>query len=206
MLKLSPVIACASMLLTGCASEQDTAVLNSGRTNVSQIQQEFRESILSKYEEVVSKDLTIAEAINPNDANYTKVTESSELMAWRAEIAEIWKDLKDNQRDLMCEFYFRGVLDDSSAFADDFAIVKQRLAKEGTTIHSINNVRMREDNRKTIQFPTKEYSSSLFVCSARIVLRLSNGDFSQPVDSTISLNYYLDGRDKKSTFTFKLKS
>jgi hypothetical protein len=206
MLKLSPVIACAVILLTGCSSEQDTSALNSGRTNVSQIQQEFRESILSKYIEVAREDLIIAEAINPNDANYTKVTESLELIAWRAEIADIWKDLKDDQRDLMCEFYFRGVLDDSSAFADDFATVKQRLAKEATTIHSINNVRMREDNRKTIQFPTKEYSSSLFVCSARIVLKLSNGDFSQPIDSSISLNYYLDGGEKKSTFTFKLKS
>jgi hypothetical protein len=206
MLKLFPVIACASMLLTGCSSEQDTAVLNSGRTNVSQIQQEFRESILSKYEEVVSKDLTIAEAINPNDANYTKVNESSELKAWRAEIGEGWKDLKDNQRDLLCEFYFRGTLDDSSFFAKYTGPVRERLAKEGTTIHSISNARMREDNRKTIQFPTKEYSSSLFVCSARMILKMSNGNFSQPVDSTISLNYYLDGREKKSTFTFNLKS
>jgi hypothetical protein len=100
MLKLSPVIACAVILLTGCSSEQDTSALNSGRTNVSQIQQEFRESILSKYIEVAREDLIIAEAINPNDANYTKVTESLELIAWRAEIADIWKDLKDDQRDL----------------------------------------------------------------------------------------------------------
>ncbi len=206
MLKLFPFIACASMILTACSSEQDTAALNSGRTNISQIQQEFRESILSKYEEVVSEELIIAQAINPNDANYTKVIESPELVAWRAEIAESWKDLKDNQRDLLCEFHFRGTLDESSAFAKYSVPVRERLAKEGTTIHSISNARMREDNRKTIQFPTKEYSSSLFVCSARMVLKLSNGNFSQPIDATILFNYYLDGSEKKFTLTFNIKS
>jgi hypothetical protein len=206
MRKLFPVIACTAMFLTGCSSEQQTAALNSGRTNISQVQQEFRESILSKYVEVVGEDLTIAEAVNPDNTNYRKVSESAELKAWRAEIAESWKELKDNQRDLMCELYFQGILDDSSGFAQYFVTVKKQLGKEGTTIHSINNIRMREDNRKTIQLPTKEYSSSLFVCSARIVLKMSNGDFSQPIDSSISLNYYLDGREIKSTFTFKLKS
>ena len=106
----------------------------------------------------------------------------------------------------MCELYFQGILDESSEFAVYFVTVKKQLAKEGTVIHSITNIRMREDNRKTIQLPTKEYSSSLFVCSARMILKLSNGDFSQPIDSSISFNYYLDGREIKSTFTFKLKS
>ena len=194
------------MLLAGCSSEEDTAPLNSGRTDISQIQEEFRESILSDYVDVVTEELIIAEAINPNDINYPKVSESPELSAWRDEIRESWEDLKDSQRDLMCELYFQGILDESSEFADYFVTVKKQLAKEGTVIHSITNIRMREDNRKTIQLPTKEYSSSLFVCSARMVLKLSNGDFSQPIDSSISINYYLDGREIKSTFTFKLKS
>ena len=194
------------MLLAGCSSEEDTAPLNSGRTDISQIQEEFRESILSDYVDVVTEELIIAEAINPNDANYPKASESTELSAWRDEIRESWEDLKDSQRDLMCELYFQGILDESSEFAVYFVTVKKQLAKEGTVIHSITNIRMREDNRKTIQLPTKEYSSSLFVCSARMVLKLSNGDFSQPIDSSISINYYLDGREIKSTFTFKLKS
>lgn len=194
------------MLLAGCSSEEDTAPLNSGRTDISQIQEEFRESILSDYVDVVTEELIIAEAINPNDINYPKVSESPELSAWRDGIRESWKDLKDSQRDLMCELYFQGILDESSEFAVYFVTVKKQLAKEGTVIHSITNIRMREDNRKTIQLPTKEYSSSLFVCSARMILKLSNGDFSQPIDSSISINYYLDGRDIKSTFTFKLKS
>lgn len=194
------------MLLAGCSSEEDTAPLNSGRTDISQIQEEFRESILSDYVDVVTEELIIAEAINPNDINYPKVSESTELSAWRDGIRESWKDLKDSQRDLMCELYFQGILDESSEFAVYFVTVKKQLAKEGTVIHSITNIRMREDNRKTIQLPTKEYSSSLFVCSARMILKLSNGDFSQPIDSSISINYYLDGREIKSTFTFKLKS
>lgn len=204
--KIFLFIACVAVSLSGCSSEQKMNALNRDRTNIAQIQEEFRESILSNYIDVKSEDLIIAEAINPNDTNYSKVAESAELTAWRAEIRESWKDLKDNQRDLMCEFYYQGILDDSSDFASYFAPVKKQLAKEGTTIHSVNNIRMREDNRKTIQFPTREYSSSLFVCSARIVVKLSNGDFSQPIDSSLSLNYYLDGREKKATFTFKLKS
>ena len=206
MFRIFTVITCAAVLLAGCSSEEDTAPLNSGRTDISQIQEEFRESILSDYVDVVTEELIIAEAINPNDINYPKVSESTELSAWRDGIRESWKDLKDSQRDLMCELYFQGILDESSEFAVYFVTVKKQLAKEGTVIHSITNIRMREDNRKTIQLPTKEYSSSLFVCSARMILKLSNGDFSQPIDSSISINYYLDGREIKSTFTFKLKS
>lgn len=196
----------STLCLTGCVANENDDVLNSGRTDISRIQENFRQSILANYVDVVVDELAIAEAISPNDASFGKVEESEELKAWRQEISEPWNDLQNNQRDLMCEFFYQGILDEKSDFAYIFVEANKQFKREGTVIHSINNIRMREDNRKTIQLPTANYSSSLFVCSARIVLKLSNGYFSQPLDSTLAWNYYLSGGQRKFTFTFKLRS
>ena len=196
----------STLCLTGCVANENDDVLNSGRTDISRIQENFRQSILANYVDVVVDELAIAEAISPNDASFGKVEESEELKAWRQEISEPWNDLQNNQRDLMCEFFYQGILDEKSDFAYIFVEANKQFKREGTVIHSINNIRMREDNRKTIQLPTANYSSSLFVCSARIVLKLSNGYFRQPLDSTLAWNYYLSGGQRKFTFTFKLRS
>jgi hypothetical protein len=196
----------SSLLLTGCSSENGTQALNSGRTDIANLQKDFREEILSQYVDVEVKDLIIAEAASPSDVVNKESIESPELLSWRAEIIDSWKDLKDDRLDLVCEFFYQGIVDETSNFAFIFAEARKTFAREGTQIHSINNIRMREDNRKTIQFPTSEYSSSLFVCSSRIVLKIANGSLSQPLDSTLSWNYYLLGEDIKFTFTFKLKS
>ena len=195
-----------SLGLVGCSSEGDTKALNSGRVNIVDIQKDFRESILDKYVDVVRNELIIAEVVAPGETNYQVAEVTPELKAWRAEINDDWKDLKSDRLDLVCEIFFRGLVDDTSNFAYIFQVARDQFVREGTAIHSINNIRMREDNRKTIQLPTAEFSSSLFVCSSRIVLKLSNGYFSQPIDSTLSWNYYLAGGEKKFTFTFKLKS
>jgi hypothetical protein len=195
-----------SLGLVGCSSEGDTQALNSGRVDVVDIQKDFRQSILDKYVDVVRNELVIAEVVGPGETNYQVAEVTPELKAWRAEINDDWKDLKSDRLDLVCELFFRGLVDDTSSFAYIFQSVRDQFVREGTVIHSINNIRMREDNRKTIQLPTAEYSSSLFVCSSRIVLKLWNGYFSQPIDSTLSWNYYLSGGEKKFTFTFKLKS
>ncbi len=200
------VVILSTLLLTGCASEESSSVLNSGRTDISSIQESFRGKILASYDEIETTELAIAEAISPTDASLKNVQETEELKAWRAEISGPWKDLQNNQRDTMCEFFYQGILDESSDFAFIFVEANKQFKREGTVIHSINNIRMREDNRKTIQFPTSEYSSSLFVCSSRIVLKLSNGYFSQPLDSTLAWNYYLSEGKPKFTFTFKLRS
>jgi len=192
--------------LTGCASEGSSNVLNSGRTNIASVQENFRQSILDNYVDVVKEDLIIAEAISPNNANFENSNESEELRTWRIKISDPWKEMKEKQLDQMCELFYQGILDESSDFAFIFVDVKKQFQREGTVIHSITNIRMREDNRQSIQFPTAEYSSSLFVCSSRIVLKLSNGYFSQQLDSTLAWNYYLSGVERKFTFTFKLRS
>ena len=206
MFKYTATILSSALLLSACASEGDLEALNAGRTNVVQIQEKFRESILEGYVDNTTQEVVIAESVSPTDTDYQKAEVTPELKAWRNELRDDWKDLKDNQLDLVCELFFQGLVDDASQFADIFKDARDRLASQGTKIYSINNIRMREDNRKTIQFPTAQSSSSLFVCSSRIVLKLTNGDYTQPIDSTLAWNYYLAGGERKFTFTFKLKS
>jgi hypothetical protein len=206
MLRRSATILASALLLSGCASEGDLEALNSGRTNVVKVQEKFRESILDSYVDNAKQELVIAEAISPTDTNYQEAEVTPELKAWRDELSDDWKELKFNQLDLMCELFFQGLVDDESRFADIFKSSRDQLASQGTEVYSITNIRMREDNRKTIQFPTEKSSSSLFVCSSRIVLKLSIGDYTQPLDSTLAWNYYLSGGERKFTFTFKLKS
>ena len=194
------------VLLSGCSTEGDLEALNSGRTDVKVLQERFRDSILSTYVDNTKDELIIAEAVNPNNANFQEAEVTPELKAWRAELQEDWKEIKNNQLDVICELFYEGLVDDAARFADVFEYARNQLASQGTEVYSITNIRMREDNRETIQFPTEQVSSSLFVCSARIVLKLTNGTYSQPLDSTLAWNYYLAGKERKFTFTFKLKS
>lgn len=205
MLRRSATILASALLLSGCASEGDLEALNSGRTNVVQVQEKFRKSILDSYVDNAKEELVIAEAISPTDTNYQEAEVTPELKAWRDELSDDWKELKFSQLDLMCELFFQGLVDDESRFADILKSARDQLASQGTEVYSITNIRMREDNRKTIQFPTEKSSSSLFVCSSRIVLKLSKGNYTQPLDSTLAWNYYLSGGERKFTFTFKLK-
>jgi hypothetical protein len=190
----------------GCSSESETDPLNSGRINIVDVQEAFRQSILSKYVDVVRDQLVIPEVVGPDETNFEVTEVTPELKAWRSEINDDWKELKSDKLDLVCELFFRGLVDETSSFAYIFISARDQFAREGTVIHSINSIRMREDNRKTIQLPTPEFSSSLFVCSSRIVLKLADGYYTQPIDSTLAWNYYVSGGERKFTFTFKLKS
>jgi len=206
MFKHATAILSSALLLSSCASEGDLEALNAGRTNVVQIQEKFRESILAAYVDKTKQEVVIAETVSQSDTNYQKAEVTPELKAWRSDLSDDWKGLEDNKLDLMCELFFQGLVDDASRFAGIFIDARDQLASQGTEIYSIKSIRMREDNRKTIQFPTEQYSSSLFVCSSRIVLKLTNGNYTQPIDSTLAWNYYLAGGERKFTFTFKLKS
>ncbi len=208
-------------ILTACTAQDKTNVLNSNRTDIEDLQQSFRDSILSKYEEEEISDVpTIADASDspaankrkPADAsdspaaNKRKPADASDLMAWRKEIGESWTGLRENQLDSMCEFFFAGIIDESSALANTLESVRKQLADQGVEIYSVKEIKLIEDNRETIQFPTKDFSSSIFVCSAQIVLKLSSGNYTQPLNSTLSAIYYLSGTEKKFTFQFKVKS
>jgi membrane-bound lytic murein transglycosylase len=194
------------VLCSGCSSDRNLTAFNSGRTDVQLLQERFRDSILSAYVDNTKDELIIAEAVSPNNANYQEAEVTPELKAWRAELQEDWKELQNNQLDVMCELFYEGLVDEAARFANIFEYARGQLESQGTEVYSVNNIRMREDNRETIQFPTEQASSSLFVCSARVVLKLTNGTYSQPLDSTLAWNYYLAGGQRKFTITFKLKS
>lgn len=202
--KLVTLICFCSILLTACGTESDSRALNSGRTDIANLQESFRQKILSQFDEVAQPELVIAEVASPEDIKTSALADSPELKAWRAEIADTWSEIPSDKLDFMCEIFFQGLVDEASNLAYIFVQARQQFAREGTVIHSITNIKMREDNRKTIQFPTAKYSTSLFVCSSQITLKLSNGYYSQPLDSTLTWNYYLDGSEKKFTFTFKV--
>ena len=207
MLKRLPIVIIILLSISGCFSQGDELTFNSGRTNTEQIQSTFRESILSRYKEPEQKeDLEVAEIVSPTDVNYQVADVTPELRAWRSEIDQTWKDMDEKKLNIMCELFFQGIVEESSRFGKNFAQVRERFAQEGTKIYSIKNIRLAEDNRKTIQFPTANSSSALFVCQSLVTLELTNGGTSQPIQSSISWIYYLDGNERKQTFNFKLKS
>ncbi len=142
------------VFLSGCSTESDLEALNSGRTDVKALQERVRDSILSTYVDNTKDELIIAEAVNPNNANFQEAEVTPELKAWRAELQEDWKEIQSNQLDLICELFYEGLVDEAARFADVFQSTRSQLANQGTQVYSISSIRMREDNRKTIQFPT----------------------------------------------------
>ena len=195
-----------ALVLSGCTSEDDNQRFNSGRTNVKSIQQDFRDSILAQYIEPEKKELVIAEPINSAVVQSDIGAESAELKAWRAGIQKSWSEIPQDKFYVVCELFFRGILDPESTFGPLFKQTRDELAREGTEIYSLTDIKLLADNRKTIQFPTINFSSSLFVCSGRIVLKPSNGILSQPLTATIAWNYYLENGSIKYTITFKTVS
>jgi hypothetical protein len=231
-------VAILTLFLTGCTSEGDSQALNSGRTDVSKIQENFRGDILDDYLDTGQDELIIAKAPSPKINENNKVDlnpkvsakdtvkkesgtnpkvsakdtvnkeseVSPELKAWRTLIGKEFDAIQSNQLDLLCDFFYEGLVDKSSSFAKLMVGITQQLESQGTTVYSITDVQMREDNRKTIEFPTAQYSSSLFVCSSKVTFELPIGGYSAPIDSTLSLIYYLSDGQKKLTFNFKAKS
>ena len=81
-----------------------------------------------------------------------------------------------------------------------------KVAAPGVTVNSMVDVKLLEDNRRTIQFPTADFSSSLFVCASRMTLKLANGDITSAAQSLLKWNYYLDGSEIKYTVSFTLNN
>ena len=235
MVKTVSLVVLLTLSFAGCTSNEDSPTLNSGRTDITQIQQEFRENILSNYMDDSQEELFIADApsikdenvkdINNNpevssknieaknvkdspeksskDSKNQKVEISPALKAWRNQLSEEWSAIGDRELEFLCKFFYEGMVDEASGFASLLMGITQQLERQGTKVYSITNIEMREDNRKTIELPTAQYSSALFVCTSKIIFELSNGNYSPPVDSTLSLIYYLSDGQRLMTFNFK---
>jgi hypothetical protein len=193
------------LVLTSCGSANDAAVFNSGRTDVESIQASFRESVLSAFDADEQDELIIAE-VGDSPAQGGSRNESKETLAWRATVVEPWEGLDPDKVNQACELFFSGLIDPNSGLGDAFKASRERFISEGKVIHSLTDVRMVADNRKTIQIPTPEASSALFICESTVVLKLANQNLSAPQTLRFSWNYYLAGQEIKWTFSFSFRA
>jgi hypothetical protein len=206
MIKRLAVFFLSSILLTSCSSTTSNDPLNVGRINVDFIQESFRASILSQYQRIEEVELIIPTTEKPKvNSNQTQEI-SNELQVWRDSISEPWKEIPDDKFFMVCEILYRGIVEPDSQFAKFFRQVQNQFERDGVTVNSMVDVKLLEDNRRTIQFPTADFSSSLFVCASRMTLKLANGDITSPMQSTLTWNYYLDGSEIKYTVSFTLKN
>lgn len=207
LLKPFALISIIALVLTGCASRNMEVPFNSGRTDSNLVQAKLREVILARYQESEKAPETIkAKTISKDDVDYVEAQETPELLAWRKDINKTWGQIDDDKIYMICEFMYQGLYDENATFGSYLSATRKQLVADGVSIHSIENIRMREDNRKTIQFPTEKQNSVLFLCSAQIVFKLPNGNFSSPQDSKIYLLYYLYQGKNQFTISFSTSS
>jgi hypothetical protein len=197
------VLICA-LLLSSCSIPSKVPPLNSGRVNLDSIQLNFREEILSQFEESEETPLEIAPTSGTDQTAEVLPEPSSELKNWRAEISESWSQIPNDKFYLVCKILYESIFDSEAAFGGNFTEVRSRFKRDGVTFYSLTDIQLAADNRKTIQFPTSKISSSLFVCSSLVSLKQANGDIGPPQKSTVAWTYYLDGDEIKYTVSFGL--
>jgi hypothetical protein len=156
------------------------------------------------WETSLPKNSIFGETANPSYPTSEKEpTENDEAnIAWRAKIAEQWKGL-EGQKNLnyMCELWFEGWQGIGDSFSDFFIEHRAQTDAMGIKIETIENIKMIEDNRKTINFPKPGKQYSLFTCEATIVFRLARPGLTKPYKSTISFVYWLENNEVKSSFS-----
>lgn len=192
--------------VTSCSSSPSESAFESDRRDVEAIQVKFREILLSEYEQPEQNILVIAPPSSTEGAPIGPKQPSQELKAWRADISEAWNQIPNDKFFMVCDILFEGVLDPQSSFASSFSDVRKKFEQDGVELYSLTDVALEMDNRETIEFPTPGLSSSLFVCSSQITLRMANGEVLPPQTSTVAWNYYADGTKIGSTLSFILKS
>lgn len=192
--------------LAACSSSASQSPLNTGRVDIDEIQLKFREVILSQYEEPERKILVIAPPSSSVNSSKEQQGPSEELKIWRADISMAWNQIPDDKFFMVCGIIYEGLLDPESTFANSFSEVRKQFAQDGVRLYSLTDVRLESDNRESINFPTAESSSSLFVCSAQMSLKIANGQVLSPQKSTVAWNYYIDAGEIRSTVSFILKS
>ncbi len=193
-------------VITSCSPENGTIPLNSGRTDVDILQQNFRREILSQYDQPVKEEIVIAAPVRQKVSEITSGSVSDELAAWRDEISKPWNQIPLEKFYMVCEILYEGIVDRESQLANYFVEVQNKFDRDGIKVNSMTDIELLQDNRKTIQFPTKDFSSSLITCSSRITLKMANGDITSPQISELAWNYYFDGSQIKNTISFTIRN
>jgi hypothetical protein len=202
-----PVLALVT-LLTACG-QSDSNPFASESVNRDEIKSLMIANYLSQFNIEEEAPDFIPESSSNATVNHQPVAQATSdksdefVRAWRAKVADPWLEFKDSDLDKICEFFYEGLSDPENSFAKFMSNAKSQFEAGGIVIHSINKIRMAEDNRQTIKYPTAEFSSSLFVCQADIVFKKLNGTFTAVQDSSLAWNYYIKGDETPFAFTFK---
>ena len=191
-------------LLNGCAANQENQLGALRQGQIEQIQSVLRENAMINWETSLPKNSIFGETAKPSyPTSENEPTENDEAnIAWRAKIAEQWKGLEGQKNlDYMCALWFEGWQGIGDSFSDLFKEQRAQTDAMGLKIETVENIKMIEDNRKTINFPKPGKRYSLFTCEATIVFRLARPGLTKPQKSTISFVYWLDNDEVKSTFS-----
>jgi hypothetical protein len=191
-------------LLSGCAANQENQLGALRQGPIEQVQAVLRENAMINWESSLPKDSVFGETAKPAyPTSEREPVENDEAnTAWRAKIAEQWKGLEGQKNlDFMCEYWFQGWQGIDDSFSDFFKEHRAQTDAMGIKIETIENIKMIEDNRKTINFPKPGKQYSLFTCEATIVFRLARPGLSKPQKSTISFVYWLENNEVKSSFS-----
>ena len=192
------------LLVTSCTSDQKDGQLAQRQGQLEQLQFALRENAVSEWEANLPKTLGFGESLDPSAAPVTEKVVSSDTKSveFRKKIAKDWKALQGQKNlDFMCQLWFGGWLGIDDTFAKDLAETRAITEAMGIKIETIDNIRMAEDNRKTINYPLPGKKYNLFVCEATTIFKLARPGLTLPSRSTIAFIYYLNNGDIKATWS-----
>ena len=192
------------LLITSCVSDQKDGQLAQRQGQLEQLQFALRESAVSEWEANLPKSSPSGELLDPSAAPVTEKVVSSDAKSveFRKSVAMDWEELQSQKHlDFMCELWFGGWLGIGDTFAKELAEARAITEAMGIKIETIENIRMAEDNRKTINYPLPGKKYNLFVCEATTIFQLARPGLTLPSRSTIAFIYYLNNGDVKATFS-----
>jgi hypothetical protein len=184
-------------LVTSCTSDQKNGQLAQRQGQLEQLQSALRENAVREWEANLPKSAPYGEFLDPSAAPVTEkvVSGDAKSVEFRKKVAKDWEDFQSQKYlDLMCELWFDGWLGIGrpSTFAKQLAETRAFTEAMGIKIETIENIRMAEDNRKTINYPLPGKKYNLFVCEATTIFQLARPGRTLPSRSTIAWIYYLN--------------
>jgi|LauGreSuBDMM15SN_2_FD.fasta_scaffold75129_2 hypothetical protein len=192
------------LLITSCTPDQKDGQLAHRQGQLEQLQYTLRENAVDGWEANLPKSSSSGELLDPSAAPVTETVVSGDAKSveFRKKVAKDWEELQSQKHlDFMCELWFQGWLGIGDTFAKELAETRAITEAMGIKIETIENIRMAEDNRKTINYPLPGKKYNLFVCEATTIFQLARPGRTLPSRSTIAFIYYLNNGEVKATWT-----
>ena len=192
------------VLLTSCTTDRENEQLAQRQGQLEQIQFALRENAVSEWEANLPKSAPSREFFDRSAAPITEkvVRSDTQSVEFRKKLAKDWGELQSQRElDVMCKLFFESWLGFGDTYAKEMAEMRAVTAALGIKIETIENIRIAEDNRKTINYPMAGKKYNLFVCEATTIFRLARPGLTLPSRSTIAVVYYLNNGEIKVTFS-----